>query len=527
MVFGVGYFLKYSFEQGWIGPTGRVLAAYAWGLALLAGGQWFRRRTFERYGLWLSGGGIAVLYFASFAASQIYHLFPFSMALAIMVLTTALAVSLAVNHDSAGLAGLGLLGGLLTPILLHMLKQQATILLPYILLLDVGVLTVAFFKRWPGLTKLAFVGSWLLYAAWRAMGPLYGNPAVVGEHYYWSTFWMAFWFVSALFLVFTLIPCINDIRGMANERLKGAFIPLPNALTAFLYSYFMIERHFPRQWTTAVALGYAAVAMAMAAILYRRRLTSLPSYTVMLILASVFTAISPYLLLSGPWIAVSWAALAVGLAWTSRKLEHRPLGVVAVLVLIAAASRFMLHDYFLVYGLAKGFQHFTLPYATFLPQRLASIVAVLAALHAFSRMAKGRNGSFLMNPSSIIVIQSVTAIFVFAITSIEVSAAAHEYLPDARMACISILWALYAIGLVAYGIVRGSKDARSAGMILFAITLVKVFSVDMAQFSTPWRIMSFLVVGMILLGTSYLYYRHKDRIGEDATSGPDVGRDEP
>ena len=57
-VFGVGYFLKYSFDQGWVGPAGRVAMAYLWGAVFLFGGNLFRKRqNMENFGLYLSGGG--------------------------------------------------------------------------------------------------------------------------------------------------------------------------------------------------------------------------------------------------------------------------------------------------------------------------------------------------------------------------------------------------------------------------------------------------------------------------------------
>ena len=44
------------------------------------------------------------------------------------------------------------------------------------------------------------------------------------------------------------------------------------------------------------------------------------------------------------------------------------------------------------------------------------------------------------------------------------------------------------------------------------ITLIKVFVFDMARVSTPMRILSFFVTGMLLIGASFLYHRFKDRI---------------
>jgi len=49
-VLGVGWFLKYSFDQNWIGPAGRVFLAYLWGMAFLGGGEFFRRKDFKHFG---------------------------------------------------------------------------------------------------------------------------------------------------------------------------------------------------------------------------------------------------------------------------------------------------------------------------------------------------------------------------------------------------------------------------------------------------------------------------------------------
>jgi len=52
----------------------------------------------------------------------------------------------------------------------------------------------------------------------------------------------------------------------------------------------------------------------------------------------------------------------------------------------------------------------------------------------------------------------------------------------------------------------------SASFGLFLATALKVFLFDMAKVSTPYRIISFIILGLVLVGTSYLYYKFKDRI---------------
>lgn len=72
---------------------------------------------------------------------------------------------------------------------------------------------------------------------------------------------------------------------------------------------------------------------------------------------------------------------------------------------------------------------------------------------------------------------------------------------------ISVAWALYAAALIGLGFRRRDADLRWAGLAGFALTLGKVFLVDMAGLSAAYRIGSFLVLGVLLLAASFLYQR--------------------
>ncbi|MBV8140695.1 MAG: DUF2339 domain-containing protein, partial [Verrucomicrobia bacterium] len=43
-------------------------------------------------------------------------------------------------------------------------------------------------------------------------------------------------------------------------------------------------------------------------------------------------------------------------------------------------------------------------------------------------------------------------------------------------------------------------------------TVIKVLALDTAEVSTPYRILSCLVVGAILLAVSFFYYRFSERL---------------
>ena len=166
IVFGVGYFLKYSFEQGWVKPEWCVLSTYAWGLGMLFAGNQFRKKNYEAFGLNIIGGGIAVLYFGAFAAFQLYDLVGQGPSFLIMAAITVLSGILALRYNAVGLACLGIFGGFLTPLLLSTGTSNHIFLLSYILLLNAGVLWISFYRKWGVLQVLGFISTYLLYTGW-------------------------------------------------------------------------------------------------------------------------------------------------------------------------------------------------------------------------------------------------------------------------------------------------------------------------------------------------------------------------
>jgi uncharacterized membrane protein len=107
---------------------------------------------------------------------------------------------------------------------------------------------------------------------------------------------------------------------------------------------------------------------------------------------------------------------------------------------------------------------------------------------------------------------ALLAVMVFVMLNVETSAFFHEYLPAARFAAVSVLWAVFSVFLMLKGFRDNSAAVRRTALGLFSLTLLKVFSVDMSNISTPYRIVSFIILGLMLVGTSYLYYKFKDRI---------------
>jgi uncharacterized membrane protein len=500
MVVGVGYFLKYSFDQGWIGPAGRVAIAYAWGIGFLAAGDRLRKE-YERFGLSLVGGGIAVLYFAAYAAFDFYHLFGQLPSFAVMSLVTATAGALAVRYDERRIAVLGIIGGFLTPILLGTGQANLVGLMGYLSVLNLGILFVSFHKQWEILNALGFVFTWLLYAAW------------FQAHYRPDEFRPAILFANLFYLVHTVAPFAYQFTGERKGNTTGLGQMVPNSLVSFAFCYRMITLSYPIAWVGLLTTGYAAVFLALATYLARTDRDDAEAFVLLLAKAGMFLVVTIPLIFSGHWITVFWAAQAIALLAVGIGLERKLPVIAGYALLLVAAGKFVVYDYAFVFGVNLAPHMAAGAWSASLVERLVTTAAVLVAVHAAGTMA---DRAWLRNTpleyADSVLIRAAEGVLLFIVLNVETATFFAEHLPDAGFAAISALWTLFAVALMAIGFRRNSQLLRKTAIGLFVLTLGKVFRFDMVRVSTPYRIVSFVLLGIVLVGTSYLYHRYRDRL---------------
>ena len=80
---------------------------------------------------------------------------------------------------------------------------------------------------------------------------------------------------------------------------------------------------------------------------------------------------------------------------------------------------------------------------------------------------------------------------------------------------LSILWSVYSLLLVGLGIYQKKKHLRIFALVLFGITLAKLFLYDISNLSTISKTVVLIVLGLLLLTISFLYNKFKDDIGDE------------
>lgn len=79
----------------------------------------------------------------------------------------------------------------------------------------------------------------------------------------------------------------------------------------------------------------------------------------------------------------------------------------------------------------------------------------------------------------------------------------------------SILWGLYSFALIIYGILKKQKVKRITGIVVFGITLIKLFSYDISNQSTGYKVIAYVILGILLLVVSFLYQKFKNLLFGD------------
>lgn len=166
------FFVQYGVERGLLPPAARVAAAILFGLALIGGGEWFRRRWGDREGdataylpSTFSGAGIVSIFGGVLAARQIYGLIGTETAFVALVATAGLAVVLGWLYGPF-LAAIGLIGAAGAPFAVGGDSDAPYWLYSYFTLIAGVGLFVDTLRRWGWVSVLALVlgygGVWLV-----------------------------------------------------------------------------------------------------------------------------------------------------------------------------------------------------------------------------------------------------------------------------------------------------------------------------------------------------------------------------
>jgi uncharacterized membrane protein len=482
VVLAAVFFLVMAVSRGWIDEPTRVLLAFLGSTLLLGFGLYlYERQGQTQAALAMVSSAIAALYASLTAATALYDLIDPALGLGVAGLVGASATAIAVRWRSPIVAGLGVVGALLSPVLVDTgTTGTALAFMAIALVASTGILL---WQRWDWLASVSFVVSAPQVAVW-----LFDTH----EHHPVRAL-----VVLALFWALYVVAAIGyELRvPIAELRASSAMLLLADAVLVSAGGYLVLADRGNDAAATAWVIALAVLHIGLGAFGFRGRMSSEIGATLIAVGLGL-SAIGLGLALNGPALVVGWTVEAVVLAWVAKRTGERRAEVGVGLFLGLAAGHVLLFEAppdALLVGVDS------------LAKALIGISMVGGAALAVSR---------LLDPEPrerrvVLEIVGLTAlVYLPSIVIVDTWTTGDAGDPgQTAQLLLSAFWSVSGVAAFVYGLVRAQRTTRMAGLSLLGLAVVKVFLFDLAQLESIYRVLSFLALGLLLLAGAFAYQR--------------------
>ena len=305
-----------------------------------------------------------------------------------------------------------------------------------------------------------------------------------------------------------------------------AIVAFVNAVVYFLQAYVMFEE-VDKADMAWLALALAAVYIFLSRQAQSRKITPGATRTLHFLHLAValgFITVAVPIRLDAHWITIGWFVEAGLLVWVADRIESELLNVFALAALVLGVARLLAIDNFYTTQLI-----FNMRLATY-----AAAVAVLGAVAWYASRRTDEAGRTVaavalvgLNVLALLALSREVADYYSRQMTALIPARnqrSFAYVNDWRRVQIerdftySALWMTYGAVLMVVGFVRRSAFVRWQALLLIAATIVKVFVYDVSQLDRGYRIVSFIVLGVLLLAISFVYQRDWLRLSARAAA---------
>ncbi|MFT3703952.1 MAG: DUF2339 domain-containing protein [Agriterribacter sp.] len=309
LVLAIGFFVKYAIDNGWIGAAGRVGVGVICG-GILIGLAHVMRKNYHAFSSVLAGGGLAVFYFTITLGFHEYHLFTQITTFIIMLVITAFAVMLSVLYNRQELAIIALVGGFATPFMASNGSGDYVSLFIYLIILNTGLLFIAYRKSWRLLNLQAFIFTAILFESW-----LYTLPYKTATTVYRN----GFIFATVFYMLFLFINIAYNIRENRKFIASDFGILLANTCVYFSSGLYILTQMEATTYRGLFSAGMGIFNLVLSYILFRKQKVDTNILYLLIGITLTFISLTAPIQLSGNNITLFWASEAVLLYWLFQK----------------------------------------------------------------------------------------------------------------------------------------------------------------------------------------------------------------
>lgn len=312
LVFGIGFFVKYAIDKNWINEYGRVAIGLFCGIVLV-GLAHYLRKNYRSFSSVLAGGGIAIFYFTIALAFHQYHIIGQSAAFILMIVITAFAVALAVLYDKIELAVIAAVGGFLSPFLVSSGEGNYKVLFTYLIILNIGLLVLSWFKKWPLINILSLFFTVLIYGGWMVNSFLFKDAT--------PPYANALLFATAFYLIFLGMNMIYNINRLQAFKAFDFFILLLINATYYTAGMVILSGWHNGDYKGLFTIGMGVINFVLALYFFKTQKADKNLLYLLIGLTLTYLTLAAPVQLHGHSITLFWCAETVLLFWLYQRSQ--------------------------------------------------------------------------------------------------------------------------------------------------------------------------------------------------------------
>ncbi len=307
LVLGISYFVKFAIDKEWIGEPARVgIGVLAGGIVMLVAHR--LRKNYKAFSSVLVAGAMSIFYFTIAVAFHDYQLFSQAVAFIIMVAITAFSAFLSVSYDRQELAALTLIGGFAVPFMVSTGSGNYIVLFSYITILNVGILAIAYYKKWNLINLQAYLFTVFLFGGWLF--------TIIGTEN--APYSGALAFAFTFYFVFLLMNIINNVRRKTPFSNMELSILVSNTFLFYAAGMVILENFRP-EYKGMFTLSLGVFNFCSSWLLYKKLDMDQKAIYILIGLTLTFVTLAIPIQFEGNYITLFWAAEAVLLMWLAQK----------------------------------------------------------------------------------------------------------------------------------------------------------------------------------------------------------------
>ncbi|MBV8389801.1 MAG: DUF2339 domain-containing protein [Mucilaginibacter sp.] len=318
LVLAIGFFVKYAIDNNWVGPAGRVAIGIVCGGILISIAHRLRK-SYKAFSSVLVGGGLAVFYFTITLAFHQFHLFDQITSFIILIVVTCFAVALSLLYDRQELAVIALVGGFSSPFMVSTGTANYNALFIYLIVLNAGLLIIAYNKSWRVLNISSFGLTVLVLT-----GIIYTLPA--------GAYFISFIYITVLYLLFFFINIANNIKENKKFIASDFTILLANAGLYFGTGLYLLTMMHDEQYRGLFSASIGGLNLLFSFVLFRSKKAEINILYLLIGITLTFISITAPIQLHGHFITLFWAAECVMIYWLYIKSKIKLMQIASTII---------------------------------------------------------------------------------------------------------------------------------------------------------------------------------------------------